>query len=155
MCKYRHDDDIDTASPFRPVRGSWLNRSDKHLMPGGKLQLPPLNNEAPNRLRPSSSYGDLGEAEKQKEKKRQLKKSNAIIIEPSSTENLKPKEFRSLSIAVPPNSFESVSHIVSPLPTRKQFIHTDSIQRYDDEVMCMCNETVVMMIPSPTGGISA
>ena len=117
---------MDTASAFRPV----LPRNDSHLKPGGRLQLPPIENRAVSKLRSSNSFGDLvSESEKQRPK---LRKSNAVVGNDASTPKV--KELRSLSIAVPPNSFDTVSHLVSPLPTRKQFRHTDSIQRYDDEV---------------------
>lgn len=122
----RRDDDVDTASAFRPV----LPRSDNYLTPGGKLQLPPIGNRTVNKLRSSNSFGDIAsEAQRQNDKPR-LRKSNALDHAPSS----KAKDLRSLSIAVPPNSYDDVSHLVSPLPTHKQFRHTDSIQRYDDEV---------------------
>lgn len=123
----RRDDDVDTASAFRPV----LPRSDKYLKPGGRLQLPPIENDSVRKLRSSNSFGDIkSEAEKLNDKPR-LRKSNAVVAE---TPPPRVKELRSLSIAVPPNSLDAVSHLVSPLPTHKQFRHTDSIQRYDDEV---------------------
>ena len=93
------------------------------------MQLPPIDNGLVSKLRTSNSFGDIaGEAERQKEKAQ--RKGNAFSKEQSP----KIKELRSFSIAVPPNSFDPVSHLVSPLPTNKQFIHTDCIQRYDDEV---------------------
>lgn len=117
---------MDTASAFRPI----LPRNDNHLTPGGRLQLPPIENKTVSKLRSSNSFGDIAsEAERQREKPR-LRKSNAV----ESEKGPKKKDVRSLSITVPPHSYDAVSHLVSPLPTRKQFRHTDSIQRYDDEV---------------------
>ena len=123
------EDDVDTASAFRPV----LSRIDNnHLNPGGILQLPPLENKSLSKLRVSNSFGDLAsEAERQKEKPK-LKKSNAVVM--NSVSPPRGKELRSFSIAVPPNSFDSINYLVSPSPTHKHFRHTDSIQRYDDEV---------------------
>ena len=133
ICVNRLDDEVDTAAPFRPV----LPRNDNHLKPSGRLQLPPIENRSVSKLRSSNSFGDLvSESEKQREKQREkpkLRKSNAIVINDSPKQKV--KELRSLSIAVPPNSFDTVSHLVSPLPSHhKHFRHTDSIQRYDDEV---------------------
>ena len=128
ICVNRLDDAVDTASAFRPV----LPRNDNHLKPEGRLQLPPIENRSVTKLRSSNSFGDLvTESEKQRDKPK-LRKSNAVVINDASAPKV--KELRSLSIAVPPNSFDAVSHLVSPLPTQKQFRHTDSIQRYDDEV---------------------
>lgn len=101
------------------------------MKPGGRLQLPPIENRAVTKLRTSNSFGDLvSESEKQREKPK-LRKSNAVVI---NDVTIPKKELRSLSISVPPNSYDAVSHLVSPLPTQKHFRHTDSIQRYDDEV---------------------
>ena len=119
---------MDTATAFRPV----VPRDDNKLTPSGRLQLPPIENKVVNKLRTSSSFGDIqSESERLKDKPR-LRKSNAVVGDHAPVPKV--KELRSLSISVPPNSFDVVSHLVSPLPTHKQFRHTDSIQRYDDEV---------------------
>lgn len=142
------DDDTDTASAFRPV----LSRNENHLKPGGRLQLPPIEKKSTSKLRTSNSFGNIvGEVER-KEKPR-LRKSNAIVLD--SVPTPKAKELRSLSIAVPPHSLDTVSHLVSPLPTHKQFRHTDSIQRYDDEVTGnLSNDETILILLSHTGGVT-
>lgn len=126
-----HDDEVDRATMFRPI----IPRDDSsnHLTPNGRFQLPPLENRSVNKLRTSSSFGDIkSESDRQKDKPR-LRKSNAVVEDHAPVPKV--KELRSLSITVPPNSYDVVSHLVSPLPTHKaQFRHTESIQRYDDEV---------------------
>ena len=126
----RVEDDADTASPFRPI----ASRSDNYLNPGGRLQLPPIVNKSVSKLRSSSSFGDLASVGEKQREKPKLKKSNALIVNDFPAP--KQKELRSLSIAVPPHSFDSINYLVSPSPTHKHFRHTDSIQRYDDEVTC-------------------
>jgi len=123
---------VDTAVQYKPLP---IHVNARHLKPsgGGRLQLPPLDIKSANKLRPATSFGDLVNDEggpdqsTLSQRRLRLKKGN-------SENGPGVKELRSLSIALPPNSQDAVSHLVSPLPSHRQFRHTESIQRYDDEV---------------------
>ena len=122
---------MDTAIPYKPLP---LHVNARHLKPsgGGRLQLPPLDIKTANKLRPSTSFGDLANDELMQDQS--LNQRRLRLKKGLSENGPGVKELRSLSIALPPNSQDTVSHLVSPLPSRRQFRHTDSIQRYDDEV---------------------
>ena len=122
---------MDTAIPYKPLP---LHVNARYLKPsgGGRLQLPPLDIKTANKLRPSTSFGDLANDEVMQDQS--LNQRRLRLKKGLSENGPGVKELRSLSIALPPNSQDTVSHLVSPLPSRRQFRHTDSIQRYDDEV---------------------
>ena len=149
---YARSDEVDTAVSYK--QSTPIHVNTRHLKPsgGGRLQLPPLDIKSANKLRPSTSFGDLTSNELIQDQSTLSQRRLRLKKGHSENGPGPPKELRSLSIALPPNSQDAVSHLVSPLPSHKQFRHTDSIQRYDDEVgtaLCDCNSCIGVI----TGGI--
>ena len=108
------------------------------------MQLPPLDIKAANKLRPATSFGDLANEDEGLQDQSKLNQRRLRLKKGLSENGPGVKELRSLSIALPPNSQDAVSHLVSPLPSHRQFRHTDSIQRYDDEVQWWPHITVLL-----------